>query len=482
MSSVPPGSGMVDAAGWRSAMAALAGWAAASADQVPSMAAVAMGLHYLEGARAAAGSDGEPGAALGAMAAGMCTELATFGIEGALPDFFRDRPSRPPGAEIVEWLGRIAALLAAAAGLHRQVALLMRAGDPWQLDRAVELRCAAAEQAGQAAALLRQVGSAWGLAEPAKPAQVSWTGPRPIEATVALPADELEQLAMVAPRPEISLESGALIGGRYEIRDVIGAGSYGTVLEAHDRSINRLVALKMIRLPEVQDAKAADLVSTFRREAQAAGLLSHPGIVTVYDFGQEPGYAWIVMQLIIGETLEAVLERHDPIGLAEATRVTLELLDALTLAHSYGIVHRDIKAANVLLAMSEREGLGRVMLADFGVAMLGNRGVGGVGLLIGTLSTMAPEQVRGELVDHRADLWAVGVIFYHLLTGAPPFTGEGGAMMRAILLDDPVSPSARAPGLPVALDDVLAKALAKQPDARYATGSDMMQAIRGALV
>ena len=273
-----------------------------------------------------------------------------------------------------------------------------------------------------------------------------------------------------------------MIGGRYEIRDVIGAGSYGTVLEAHDRSINRLVALKMIRLPEVQDAKAADLVSTFRREAQAAGLLSHPGIVTVYDFGQEPGYAWIVMQLIIGETLEAVLERHDPIGLAEATRVTLELLDALTLAHSYGIVHRDIKAANVLLAMSEREGLGRVMLADFGVAMLGNRGVGGVGLLIGTLSTMAPEQVRGELVDHRADLWAVGVIFYHLLTGAPPFTGEGGAMMRAILLDDPVSPSARAPGLPVALDDVLAKALAKQPDARYATGSDMMQAIRGALV
>lgn len=286
------------------------------------------------------------------------------------------------------------------------------------------------------------------------------------------------------PTPPLSVATirvGTRIGGRYDLRDRIGAGAFGTVWEAYDRRLQRLVAIKLMPLGLSSDELAQENLQRFRVEAQAVARLSHAGIVTVHDFGEEADFAWFVMELIIGETLKAVLDRGERPSLTEVVRVITALLEALHHAHLRGIIHRDVKPANVLLAMGIEEGLGDVKLADFGIARVGDRNRTLSGQIIGTPAAMAPEQLRGEAADLRADIWAVGLLLYQLLTGRPAFGSGGFATLRSALNDAPPAPTAIRAGLPAVFDPIVAKALAKDPAARYANAREMAEALRTAL-
>lgn len=287
-------------------------------------------------------------------------------------------------------------------------------------------------------------------------------------------------------RGALSAESAAVpprvIANRYELRDRIGRGAFGEVFEAYDRRLHRLVALKIVPVGPATDADAAEGLRRFCLEAQSVARLSHPGIVTVHDFGEAEDFAWIVMELVIGETLKAVLDRGERPELPETVRVVCALLDALHYAHGRGIVHRDVKPANVLLAIGADEGLGEVRLTDFGIARIGDGDRTVIGQMLGTPSVMSPEQLRGEPVDHRADLWSVGVILYELLTGTRPFSGGLPAIFHSILTHQPKPPSEIVAGLPPAFDVVIATALAKAPADRYPDAAAMAAAVRAALV
>lgn len=285
-------------------------------------------------------------------------------------------------------------------------------------------------------------------------------------------------------------DRGAAIGGRtpapgmiaerYEVRDRIGRGAFGEVFEVYDHRLGRLVALKALTIGAAAGADADEDMRRFQMEARAVARLSHPGIVTVHDFGQTPDFAWIAMELVIGETLKAVLDRGERPGLTETIRVTCALLDALHYAHGRGIVHRDVKPANILLSMTAEDGLGEVRLTDFGIARIGEAHQTMTGQIIGTPMAMSPEQVRGQEVDQRSDLWSVGVILYQLLTGRHPFPGDMAVVFNGILTQTPAPPSQLAAGLPPALDAVVATALAKQPKDRYADAAAMASALRAA--
>jgi len=275
--------------------------------------------------------------------------------------------------------------------------------------------------------------------------------------------------------------SPKIIAERYEVRDRIGRGAFGEVFEVYDHRLRRLVALKTLPIEAVASVEATNDLHRFHMEARAVARLSHPGIVTVHDFGQTQDFAWIVMELVIGETLKAVLDRGERPSLAETVRVTCALLDALHYAHGRGIVHRDVKPANILLAVTAADGLGEVRLADFGIARIGESQQTAVGQIMGTPVAMSPEQVRGEEADPRSDLWSVGVILYQLLTGGRPFPGGMPAIFHNILTQNPKAPSLIVAGLPPELDTVVATALAKNPKDRYPDAAAMAAAIRAAV-
>lgn len=261
-----------------------------------------------------------------------------------------------------------------------------------------------------------------------------------------------------------------LIAGRYAVRDMIGQGACGTVLEAMDLRLRRLVALKLIRQGGEEPARIA-------AEAHAAARLVHPNIIAVHDAGDGRDFAWIAMELVIGEPLSALLAREGALPEADATGIAAQLLGALGHAHGRGVVHRDVKPANILLAMDERAGPGEVRLGDFGLAQMGAPDLSEAGQMLGTPAWMAPEQVRGEAVDHRADLWAAGVVLYQCLTGERPFHGQMPGLLTRILGEDPVPPSRLRPGLDPRWDDLLARALAKAPAARFASAVEMAGAL-----
>ncbi|MCX7686312.1 MAG: protein kinase, partial [Acetobacteraceae bacterium] len=262
---------------------------------------------------------------------------------------------------------------------------------------------------------------------------------------------------------------------KYEIRGTLGAGAMGVVYDAWDRLIERRVAIKVVRRPGGNDPDAIEAHARFRREAQAAGRLQHPNIVAVYDYGEDETAAWIVMELVEGGSLKKRLDAKERFPIAEIVRVMTQVLEALDYSHKRGVVHRDIKPANVMLG----EG-GQVKLADFGIARIENSSMTQVGTVMGTPSYMAPEQLRGEPVDLRADIWAAGVLLYQLLTGAKPFEGDFVALSHRVLHTEPPPPSALSVTCPRAFDAVVAKALAKRPEDRYPSAAAFAEAIRAA--
>ena len=268
--------------------------------------------------------------------------------------------------------------------------------------------------------------------------------------------------------------------GRYRLVKVLGKGAMGVVYEALDPRLSRTVAIKTILKSHlVDDGTAEEYSRRFETEAQAAARLNHPNIVTVFDFGEQDDVSFIVMEFVRGRELAQAFDAGESFTLAEAVRVMGELLDALAFAHGQRVVHRDVKPANVML-----DDGGRVKLTDFGVARVashqGDRTMPGT--MVGTPSYMAPEQILGLAVGSRADLFAAGVILYQFLTGQRPFAGGGTfAVQRRIVNDPAMPPSTLNPALPPLFDDIVARALAKQPEDRYVSAQDFAADLRRAL-
>jgi serine/threonine-protein kinase len=263
--------------------------------------------------------------------------------------------------------------------------------------------------------------------------------------------------------------------GKYRIDGVLGSGAMGVVYKAYDADIARTVALKTIRHELLDGLQEADIVARFRNEAQASGRLVHPNIVAVYDFGAYGDTTYIAMEYVDGTPLNAFLVKDVPMDLAASITCITQLLRALDYAHARGVVHRDIKPANILIT-----GDAQVKITDFGIAKIESSTLTQVGAVIGTPSYMSPEQFKGETVDGRSDLFAVGIVLYQMLTGVRPFSGPASTVMHQIIHELPPRPSERQPSLHPAFDGVLAKAMAKRIEDRYATAQAFLDALNAA--
>jgi serine/threonine-protein kinase len=264
--------------------------------------------------------------------------------------------------------------------------------------------------------------------------------------------------------------------GRYQITGELGRGAMGIVYRALDPMIGRTVAIKTIRLGEFVDpAEHARLRDRLFREAQSAGVLSHPNIVTVYDVDEEKGVAYIAMEYVDGPTLDR-LHLTGPLTRDSVIEILGQTASALDYAHARGVVHRDVKPGNIML--HERS---VVKITDFGVARLQSHQLTQAGMLVGTPNYMAPEQVQGLAVDGSADQFALGVIAYELLTGERPFAGESLAtVIYRIVNDEPIAPRRLNPTLGPPVDGVIRRALAKKPGDRYPACTAFIDALEDA--
>ena len=264
--------------------------------------------------------------------------------------------------------------------------------------------------------------------------------------------------------------------GKYEIRGILGKGAMGTVYDGYDALIDRRVAIKTIPLPDPSDAEAQEELARFRREAQAAGRLTHPNIVAVYDYGEDGKVAYIVMEYAPGTELKKVLDKGDRLPPAEAVRIMQGVLAGLQFSHERGVVHRDIKPGNIILSTD-----GTVKIADFGIARIESSNMTQAGTVMGTPSYMSPEQFMGQTVDARTDIYSAGVMLYQLLTGERPFEGGMSAIMHKALNTEPPRPSDLSVTAPSALDAVVARAMAKRPEARFDSAASFAAAITAAM-
>jgi serine/threonine-protein kinase len=267
--------------------------------------------------------------------------------------------------------------------------------------------------------------------------------------------------------------------GRYELVRVLGKGAMGIVYEGRDPNLDRRVAIKTVKVENLSEEAAAEYEHRFRTEARSAARLQHPNIVSVYDSDRDGDIAFLVMEYIQGDDLKHHLDKGVRYSLEQSLKMIRDLLSALDYAHKQGIVHRDVKPANLLI-----EPGGRVKLTDFGVARIQDSGEATrtQGSMVGTLKYMAPEQVQGQKIDSRADLFSVGVVLYQLLTDKRPFDGDNDfSIIHQIIGQTPPSPTSINPKLPGAIDAVVARALAKSRDERFASARDFASALQSAL-
>ncbi len=249
--------------------------------------------------------------------------------------------------------------------------------------------------------------------------------------------------------------------GRYEILDVIGEGAMGTVYRAHDPLIERTVAIKAVPADDLRQAGAA-FESSFLREAQSAGRLSHPNIVTIYDVGETDEYAYIAMEHLPGTTLRVLMDKG-PMPFDLVLDTAIQMAEALAFAHEHGVTHRDIKPANVIISGTR----GRIKLTDFGIAHLSNREQAGTGMMLGSPRYMSPEQAMGRQINGSSDIFSLGSLLYEMVTGECAFGGDSlPAILYRVINEMPMPPRSRGSKLPVAFVDLLMRMLQKDPAAR----------------
>jgi tRNA A-37 threonylcarbamoyl transferase component Bud32 len=295
-----------------------------------------------------------------------------------------------------------------------------------------------------------------------------------------LPRDEAEQVTnimrLISDRRDIRLDRTDWKRiGRYEIIEELGQGAMSIVYKARDPNIGRLVTLKVMRLDwEVRSRKSKQ---RFRQEAMSAGQLTHPNIVAVYDADEDRGEPFIVMEYLGGPTLAEVLEVLAPLSLERAVGIALQIGDALDYAHQCGVIHRDVNPSNIILLEN-----GQVKVTDFGLAKLASTSslsTSQSGAFHGTLDYASPEQILGQEIDGRSDIFSLGVIIYEMLTCEKPFQGRNiTSVIHHLLGEESLPLTALGPHLPPELKDVLSKAMAKDVDQRYQTCAELGQDLR----
>jgi serine/threonine-protein kinase len=271
--------------------------------------------------------------------------------------------------------------------------------------------------------------------------------------------DETRSFKMISPGTVIS---------HYEIIEKTGAGGMAVVYKAKDIRLKRLVALKLLSPALIRDEEAKE---RFVREAQAASALDHPNICTVHEIDEtEGGQMFISMSYYEGGTLKDMI-REKPLTAGQAVEIAVQVARGLAEAHENGVVHRDIKPANIMMTAK-----GQVKVMDFGLAKLsGGEGITGIGIPMGTVAYMSPEQAQGKDVDYRTDIWSLGVVLYEMVSGQPPFKGENAhAIIYSILNVDPVPVTSIQPNIESRLERIINKALTKEPDSRYQNAGDLL--------
>jgi serine/threonine protein kinase len=266
--------------------------------------------------------------------------------------------------------------------------------------------------------------------------------------------------------------------GRYQVIGEVGRGAMGVVYRGQDPAIGRVVAIKTIRLADLTDGNERQRMrDRLFREAQSAGILSHPNIVTIYDIAEENGLAYIFMEFVNGPSLERLLEQPEPMGRDKFLTILRQTAYALDYAHSKGIVHRDIKPANIMVHDD-----GQAKITDFGVAKIVSQQMTQTGAMMGTPSYMSPEQVQGQAVDGRADQFALAVIAYEVFTGEKPFAADYlPTLLYRIVSEQPTAPHRLNPAIGPEVEAVLMRALAKDARERFATCAEFSDALMEAV-
>jgi len=258
--------------------------------------------------------------------------------------------------------------------------------------------------------------------------------------------------------------------GRYEIVDELGRGAMGVVYKGEDPKIHRTVAIKTLRLSDFEDNVVEEVKERFFREAESAGLLTHPNIVTIYDCGEEQDLAYIAMEYLDGETLEEFARKDRLLPVRETLSIVAQVAEALDYAHGRGVVHRDVKPANIMRLRDH----GFIKVTDFGIARITSSSKTKTGVVLGTPSYMSPEQISGKKVDGRSDIFSLGIVLFEMLTGQKPFEGEDlTALMYQIAREPHPGPRSINPRIPPVVEKIIGKALKKDPAERYQRASQM---------
>ena len=264
-----------------------------------------------------------------------------------------------------------------------------------------------------------------------------------------------------------------MLADRYLTEQQIGIGGMGTVFSAEDQRLSRNVAIKLLKEELSADPK---FVERFRREARAAAALAHPNIANVFDYGEDDGRYFIVMELVEGRDLARLMREDGPLDSQRALLFTEQIARALGHAHSAGLIHRDVKPANVIVTEDDR-----VKVTDFGIARaIGDSTLTATGTIMGTAQYISPEQASGESLGPPSDVYALGIVLYEMVTGTVPFTGDSPVSLALRHLREEVpKPSELDPALPREIDELVATATAKQPDDRYRDGNAFADALTG---
>jgi predicted Ser/Thr protein kinase len=263
--------------------------------------------------------------------------------------------------------------------------------------------------------------------------------------------------------------------GRYDLREELGRGAMGVVFHGFDPVIGRDVAVKTLRLSEQGTGLSREeLVGRFQTEARAAGLLTHPNIVVVFDAGEEDGLFYITMEFVEGRSLQTMIDAHQPFPVSRIMKLMEQVCSALDFAHQHNVVHRDIKPANLMLTSDDV-----VKITDFGTAKILQFGTAQTAHVMGTPSYMSPEQVKGKPVDGRSDIFSLGVILYELMTGEKPFPGQNiTTVIYKIINEEPIPPRSLDSTIHPGLSAVITKALAKEPTARFQSCHELLVALK----